>query len=317
MLQILAVTGPIYLIIMAGFLAVRLGLFTKPELRVMGRFVVQFCLPALIFNALAKRSLSEVLNGHFLLAYAAGTLAVLALAFVVARRLRGSSQAMAALQSMGMATSNSGFIGYPIALQLIGPTAGVALALCMLVENMLSIPICLALADNEGQDASKRWHHTLLLSLRKLLKNPMILAIVAGFSFALLGLHLPEVLGRTVQIVATAASPVALFVIGGTLVGLKLDGVRRDLAWVAFGKLVLHPLAVLAMLWLLPPIDPQLRTAAVMFAAMPMLSIYPLMAQKYHLEGFTAAALLVTTIASFASISLLLWALHTLLGWTH
>ena len=54
------------------------------------------------------------------------------------------------------------------------------------------------------------------------------------------GWHLPAPLAKTVQLVATASSPVALFVIG---------------------KLVLHPLAVLAMLALLPPIDPTLRTA--------------------------------------------------------
>jgi predicted permease len=109
---------------------------------------------------------------------------------------------------------------------------------------------------------------------------------------------------------------VALFVIGGSLVGLKLAGVRRDLAWVAMGKLILHPLAVFTLLWLLPPIAPELRIAAVLFAAMPMLSIYPVVAQKYGLEGFTAAALLVTTIASFFSISALLWAMQHLLGWT-
>jgi malonate transporter len=146
----------------------------------------------------------------------------------------------------------------------------------------------------------------------------MVLAILAGFGSSLLGLHLPAVLAQTVQIVATASSPVALFVIGGSLVGLKLAGVRRDLAWVSCGKLLLHPLAVFTMLWLLPPalyVAPELRVAAVLFASMPMLSIYPVVAQKYGLEGFTAAALLVATVSSFVTISSLLWAMRHLLGW--
>ena len=46
-----------------------------------------------------------------------------------------------------------------------------------------------------------------------------------------------------------------------------------------------------------------------------MLSIYPVVAQKYGLEGFTAAALLVATVSSFFTISSLLWAMHHLLGW--
>lgn len=91
MFQILAITAPIYLIIAAGFLSVRYGLFSKPDMRVLGRFVINFCLPALIFNALSKRPLGEVLNGPYLLAYAGGSLTVVLVAMLVGRRLRQQS----------------------------------------------------------------------------------------------------------------------------------------------------------------------------------------------------------------------------------
>lgn len=315
MLHILNITAPIYLIIAAGFLAVRFGLFSKEETRVMGRFVIQICVPALIFRALSQRSLGDVLNAPYLIAYALGSAAMLLGMVAYARRRRGHGLPMAALQGLGVSTSNSAFVGYPILTQTIGASAaGVGLALSMIVENLVALPLALAMAESGG--ASQRWYQTLARTLRGLLKNPMIIAILVGFVFAMLGLQLPEVVDRAVQVVATAASPVALFVIGGSLVGLKLGGVRRDIASVAFGKLVLHPLAVFCALWLLPPLDPQLRIAAVVFAGMPMLSMYPVLAQKYHHEGFCAAALLVTTVASFVSISVLLWAMHAVLGWT-
>ena len=315
MLQILNITAPIYLIIAAGFLAVRFGLFSKDDTRVMGRFVIQFCVPALIFRALSQRPLQDVLNAPYLAGYAIASVAVSLAMVVDARRRRGRAVPMAALQGMGVSVSNSAFIGYPILMQTIGPAAaGVGLALSMIVENLVAMPLALAMAESAG--STQRWHQTIRRVLRGLLRNPMILAILAGFAFAMLGLQLPEVAGRTVQIVATAASPVALFVIGGSLVGLKLGGVRQDIALVAFGKLVLHPLAVFCVLWLLPPLDPQLRIAAVVLAGMPMLSMYPVLAQKYQHEGFCAAALLVTTVASFVTISLLLWGMHAVLGWT-
>ncbi len=84
---------------------------------------------------------------------------------------------------------------------------------------------------------------------------------------------------------------------------------------VAAGKLLLHPLAVLAVLLMLPGLDATLRTAAVVFACMPMLSIYPLLAQKHGEQAFSAAALLVATLASFATISAWLWLLDAGLGW--
>ena len=113
---------------------------------------------------------------------------------------------------------------------------------------------------------------------------------------------------------ANASAAVALFVIGGSLVGLSPAGMRGDVALVAIGKLAMHPLAVVAFLLLLPPVDPTLRAAAVAYASMPMLSIYPILAQKYGREGFCAAALLVTTLASFATISGTLWILTAVLG---
>jgi hypothetical protein len=58
--------------------------------------------------------------------------------------------------------------------------------------------------------------------------------------------------------------------------------------------------------------DPQLRLAAVLFAAMPMLGIYPLLAQKHGFEAISAAALLFTTVASFFTLSGLLWAMKHL-----
>ena len=51
------------------------------------------------------------------------------------------------------------------------------------------------------------------------------------------------------------------------------------------------------------------RTAAVLSAAMPMLGIYPILGQKYGQADLCASALLVTTIASFFTLSSLLWVL--------
>lgn len=313
--QIIAITGPIYLLIATGFFAVRWGLFSRADMRVLGKFVINFCLPALLFRALSLRAIGEVLNGVYLLAYALGSTAVLLGAFVFVHFGRKKPLSLSALQGMGMSASNSGFVGYPILLQLMGPPAAVALALTMMVENMLILPLSLILADS-GDGSRRSWYRVVGQSASRLLMNPMVVAILAGFGFALFEIQLPEPVARTVQIVATASSPVALFVIGGSLVGLQLKGMLGDVALIAFGKLLLHPLAVFAALMVLPPIDSELRTAAVVFACMPMLSIYPVLALKYHHEGLCAAALLATTVLSFVSISAVLWVIRSVLGWT-
>jgi predicted permease len=317
MLTTLGVTGPIYLVIALGYFAVRSEVLSRLDMRVLGTFVIKFALPALVFTALSQRPVSELLDARYLLAYTGGSLAVMFVAFGWGWWRQGKSFTLSALSGLGMASSNSGYIGYPIAVQVVGAApAAVALAMCMIVENLLMIPLAMAMADSGGS-GGQPWHRVLGRSLAQLARHPVIIAIVAGFGVALLQLPISGTLSRTINMLAMSSTALALFVIGGTLVGLSTRGMRRDVSAIALGKLLLHPAAVGLLVWLLPPQDPALRAAAVVYAGMPMLSIYPILAQKYQLDAFCAAALLLTTVLSFLTISANLWLLHSVLEWTH
>lgn len=316
MTDFLTLALPIYLAIIIGFLATRLGAFVKADMRVMGKFVINFALPAMLFNALSRRPLSEVMHGDYLLAYALGSMAALLGGMAWVRFVKHGNLREQAYFAMGLSCSNSGYVGYPVILLVMGSSvAGVALALSMLVENLLILPLLLSLADHEP-NRQEHWLPRLGQTLARLLRNPMIIAIAAGFTASLLGWQLPEPVGRTVTMFSQVTSALALFVIGGTLVGLRVKGVRRAVTQITLGKLIFHPLAVLVTLrWVVPVADPQLRTAALLFAAMPMLGIYPLLAARHGREEVSAAALLVTTVCSFFTLSVLLWILGQLPRW--
>jgi predicted permease len=306
MLDILAVTSPIFLLIALGFVAVKHDVVPRTGIRALGAFVINFALPALLFRTLAERSFAEIMNVGFLLAYALASLAVMAAGIAFGRFLRGRDLPASTLIGVGMAFSNSGFIGYPILLQLLGPAAGVALALAMTVENLVLLPLILALAESEGA-GGRKLHRVVGETLARLLKSPLILTILAGAACGALGLTPPAPLARAVDLLANASGAVALFVIGGTLVGLRLKGMVADVVAIACGKLLLHPLAMLAALLVLPPFDPRLQLAALTLAAVPMLSIYPILGHRYGHGPLCAAALLATTAASFATITGILW----------
>ncbi len=311
MLDILAITGSIYLLIATGYLCTRRGLFEKAELRAYGKFVLNVALPALLFNALSQRRLSEVLNVGYLVVYAAGSLLLIGGAVVWARRLAGKSWSESAVSAMGMACPNSGFVGYPILLLLMPQVAGVVLALNMLVENLLLLPLLLALAD-QGDADHQPWYRSAMQSVARLAGSPLILGLVLGFLASAIGWQLPGPLARTVTLFAQASSALSLFVIGGNLHGLSLAGMGQRIGPIMAGKLLLHPLCVFAALALgtaigLPALGPELRTALVLSAAMPIMGIYPILAQRHGHEGFSAAALLGTTLGSFVTLNLLLW----------
>jgi predicted permease len=319
MLDILAITGPIYITIALGFVTTRMGLFSPADMRVMGKFVINLALPALLFNALAQRPLGEILNGPYLLVYALGSLITIAVGWLWARRAAGQDGTTSAYYAMGMACCNSGFVGYPIALLTLGPVAGVLLGLNMIVENLLLIPLLLAIIES-SQGRGGAWHQVLRQTLFSLLRNPMVVGLLAGFAVSLSGWQLPSPLARTVTLFSQASGALSLFVIGGTLVGLKIQGLRAQVAQIAAGKLLLHPLAVLGVVLGLEAsglmvLEPQQRIGVVLTAAMPMLGIYPILAQKHGRDGLAAAALLGTTLASFFTISLLLWVFGQVPGW--
>ena len=308
MLEILGITIPIYLTIALGYACTRLGLFAKDDMQVFGRFTLQLALPALLFNALSQRSVAEILNFNYLLVYALGSLMVLALGLWWARKVMGQSLSYSSMMAMGMSCPNSGFVGYPIILLSFGPVAGVALALNMVVENFLLLPLLLAIADAQGRPG--QWKTVLRQTLQSVLKNPMVWGVVAGFAFSLSGLQMPASLGRTIDWFAQSSAVLSLFVIGGSLVGLQARGLQATVLPIALGKLVLHPLAMWAVLvWWVPIEDPALRAAALLTGAMPMLGIYTILNQRHGHGTVSAAALLVTTVLSFFTLSGLLWLL--------
>ena len=309
-IEILGITGPIYLTIALGYLVTQRGLFSRADMQVFGKFTIQLALPALLFNALSRRSVAEILNWQYLAAYTLATLAVVLGGLFWARRVQGKALSLSSVMTMGMACSNSGFVGYPVMLLTLGGTvAGVSLALNMVVENLLIIPLLLAVAGSEGVPG--QWRQALAQTLKGLLGNPMIWGIVCGFLVSLSGLHVPEPVSRTINLFSAASGALSLFVIGGSLVGLKPDGLKGTLAQIALGKLLVHPLVMVAvLLWLIPVADPALRTAALLTCAMPMMGIYTILAQRFGHGAISAAALLVTTVVSFFSITGLLWVLR-------
>lgn len=311
MLEILGITLPIFLLIGTGFVAARSGLISRDNMQGVATFVMYLALPSLIIRALTDYPLAEVLNVGYLVAYGLGS----ALAFGIGigvSRARGRPLDAGAIQALGMSAANSGFIGYPVALMAIGPPAAIFMALNMVVETLLIIPAALILAE-AGRQSGGNLGQVARQTFARLSRNPVLIGLLVGLTLALTGLRLPGPLQQAIEMLAEAAGPAALFTIGAMLHGLRVRGVVADMGLVVLGKLVLHPLAVLLFLLLLPDPSPMMIAGGLLFASAPMISVYPLFGQTYGQGETSAAALMVGTFCAFVTLSLLLWTL-TLLG---
>lgn len=312
MLAILSITTPIFLLIGLGYLARWSGIIQREQMQGVGIFVLYCALPALVIRALTQQSLEEIFQLNYLIAYGLGSIVVFGGGLLLCLKRQRQPLNASAMQALGMAAANSGFVGYPVAAMVIGSPAAVLLALNMMVENLIIIPAALILAEMGNQQGSSVWKtvkHTAL----SLIKNPMLLGLLTGITLAVTGISIPEPLFKAIDMLATAAGPAALFVIGGALFGLQVKGMAQDVSQIVIGKLLIHPLAICIAVLLIPDINSLYMAGALLFAAAPMISIYPLFGQRYGLGGVSAAAMLVATVASFFTLSLIIW-LMTLFG---
>jgi predicted permease len=104
--------------------------------------------------------------------------------------------------------------------------------------------------------------------------------------------------------VADASAACALFVVGGTLAGLHAGSVAGEVLWITLAKLVLHPLAVWAGFLGLGGVPADLMAAGIILASAPMLTVYPILGQRFGQGAMCAAALVVATAVSFATVTI-------------
>ena len=309
MSTILHAVIPIFLLIGTGNISVRLGYYRKEYLGAIASFVLRLCLPALVFGAIIGSHGTQIIDLRYLLAYAAGSIAMLLLGLLWASRVRGRSLGQAAIYGLGMSCSNSAFIGFPIIHQLFGSMASLSLALTMLVENSMVLPLAMTLASADGASAVGAIG-ALRKILRALLSNPIVIALALALLLKALGVHTPELVLRAISILAGASAPAALFFIGGSLVGIRVRGMLGDAVSVGAAKLVGHPVLVLAAMLLLRPHDPTLAAAGVILASAPMFSTFPIIGQLQMMEEFCATTVLLTTSAALVSLTTVAWLLR-------
>lgn len=305
MTDLLSAILPIFILIGIGFATARSKIASPQLIQALGSFVLNFALPALILHALLAQDLRRTLDWSYVLGYAAGSLVVFLGILFLFRAVLKKPLPHAAIAALGSSASNSGFVGFPVASLALGAPALTALPLSMLVENILIIPLALALGEMGQQDAQspgKALRH----AFSRLSRTPFLLALMAGTLLSALGLTLPAPVLKAVDMTAAAAVPCALVVVGGTLAGLRAMSVAGEVSLIVVAKLILHPLAVAAAFALVSDVPPGLMAAGIILASSPMITIYPIFGARFGHERMAAAALLAATTVSFVTLLVVL-----------
>ncbi|NVD08734.1 AEC family transporter [Vibrio sp. JPW-9-11-11] len=294
---------PVFIVIGVGYVAFKRQIIPPNGQKSLAAFVFNFGLPAAIFSALSSKSLDQIWHSDYVLAYTLGSLLAFALVALVALVGLKRTLSHAVVLGLGGSFSNSLLIGFPIIYFLFGTQALVPFSLTLVVENLIMLPLLLALADMSSQASTGSVAKTLYQTAANLVKNPIVMAIVLGMLCSALNWQAPNTAARIIDILASTVTGVALFAIGGGLVGVQLSGMKQEIGLVMLAKLVLHPLMVLICLVGWFELDPVMSAVAVILASMPMFGVYAVIGQKYQLGTLCSAVLLPTTLAAMVTVS--------------
>jgi len=298
------ITAPLFAIIAIGYAAVRFNVVPKAMVPGIGRFVLYIALPALIFRALMNAPINEVINISFMTAYAGGALTTFILALIIFKAIMDKPLTASGVGALGSSFSNVIFIGFPVAVQVFGSVPAAAFTMALLIDNFFMLPLSLIVMEaGTGKASATNMVGTLRKIAASLIKNPLIIAIIAGLCFSALDWQLPKTAVRVIDMLADSSGGVGLFYAGGVLVGATLKGRLPTMATVTLLKLMVCPVVVAILVSVLPPMDRELGIAVVIFASAPMFAIYPVIASKYGMEQECASTLLAATGVSFVTMS--------------
>jgi hypothetical protein len=300
MLPILLKTLPFFMLIGLGWWAGRVRFFTPEATAYLTKFVFYFALSAMLFRFAANLSLADIWDAPLAAAYLSACAMVYLLAAAVALWRRVSVEE-AAVEAQCAVIGNTGFLGIPMLTVLLGAGAAPTVLLLLAVDLIVfSSAITLVITGRREGRISLGLFRVLGLGL---LKNPMIVSMVLGLAWSATALPVPGPVNDFLLILGAAATPGALFAIGASLAERSAE--RLAVAgWLTLCKLVLHPLAVAAAVYLVFPVETGRAGVAVAAAALPVAGNIFILAQHYRVAPQrVSAAILLSTTASILTVT--------------
>ena len=286
--QTLSITAPVFAMLFMGIVLKRVGWINDNFIHTASALVFNVTMPALLFLGIVHADLRTAMQPKVLGYFTAATLLSFALAWGWAiwrcpREDRG-------IYTQGAFRGNNGVVGLALAASMYGDygiSLGAVLAgLVILLFNTLST---IVLAVYSPVIKSDPWS-----ICKSVVKNPLIISVLAAVPFAVFKIGLPGWLQASGEYLASMTLPLALICIGGTL---SLASLRKsgNLALSAsLVKMISLPFLATLGAWLCGFRGPELGTLFLYFASPTAAASY-VMARAANGNHELAASIIVIT----------------------
>ena len=335
MLELVGIVAPFFMVIMLGFLAGRLGVFRLDSAKVFNNYLLYFALPAMFLSKLLEQDVLSGFDVRVMIVFMLANTTILVLSWIIHGGLYRLSLGDTAALGTTSAWGNSGYMGIPLALELLGGS-GIFVAFSLLAADIIIISIAGFALHEIDKDRSENGGggggmglaslgRALRKTLRSIATNPFLIPFALGFALSAVRPAWPDALTVTVDFVFPAlemlsatAFGVALFSIG---VGMALRPISNIaeaapmLASTGILKLIVHPVSTALIAAFLFDLEPAVFATCVILAATPTATNAFIMATAYGKRASEAsAAILVSTSIAFFTLTALLMYFRADLG---
>lgn len=235
----LSVTSPIFLILLMGIYLKRIHFINDEFIHVSSKIVYTFALPLLLFFTIVKTPLSEVSNLPLILYGLAATL----MAFLVLEwwAKRYDPRADRGVFIQGAFRGNLGFIGLAYCVNAYGEEGLIAASLYIgLVTTLYNVLGIVTLNRSMSKGVN------LFMIAKNIIKNPLIIGILAAFLFSSLQIPIPDFAETAGGYIANLTVPLALLCTGGALNFQELKTNPNKTFNATFVKLIVLPFVITA-----------------------------------------------------------------------
>lgn len=297
---------PVFGLIVLGYFAARTGWVKDGAADGLTRIVFDVAMPILLFRTMNEVAMPAVSPWGLWVAYFGGCAASWLAVTMVTRAILNRPPDSAAISGLAAAYPNTMLLGLPLILQTYGDLGAVPLFLIVSIHlPLMSLAGVLHIEAARGQSTSV----TMLIreTAASLVRQPILIGILAGLAFRQTGLVLPDAVSEIMSSIGSAAIPFALFAMGLTLKRYGLMGDLPTALVIVVFKLIAHPLLVWTLAALVFDLPPAWVGAATLFAAAPTGINAYLFASRYTVGvAAVSSAIALGTALSAVTMSIVL-----------
>lgn len=297
----ITVVLPLIAIMLAGYLAGRVKLLPENGSMVISRFVFLVAMPAFIFISLARIPVEDFFNWPYLAVLGGGMLVIFVLGIIVARYAFPDSLTAHSLHALTAMFSSTAYIGLPLILVVFGEAGLVPGIIGAVITGAVFMPLAIILAETDRGRAGRK---VATASMVAVMRNPLLVATAAGLLTSASGVSVAAPVTTFCELLGEAFIPCALFAAGLFISGCSVKGEVKEISWLVFVKLLLHPLITWWLAFYVFELEGTLASIAVLQAALP--SGVPVFVLAQHYETFvtrSSAVIVVSTVLSILTLS--------------